>query len=292
MKERKIAPYIYIFPTLMLIIIFVYIPIAQNFYYSFFKMSSYSTAKTFVGFDNFARLFTDDVTFTALKNNTLYAVISLIFQVGIGLCLAMLLESRFVSSKLRAFFRTIYFIPSVISITVVALIFQFVYTPDIGILNGFLKAIGLGRYANAWLGDAKTAMYSIIAMSQWQYIGYIMMMFIVAIQKIPEDIYEAADIDGALGWQKALYITIPQVKEMTLVTSVITVIGAFKVFSEVYVTTTGGPGTATQVLGTYLYKSAFLNDEMGYASAIGVVIFIITSILSFIMIKISGSGKE
>jgi len=292
MKERKIAPYVYIFPTLLLVIVFVYIPIIQNFYFSFFKMSSYSTVKTFVGLKNYIRIFADDIFYTALINNTLYAIISLIFQVGIGLCLAMLLESSFVAPKLRTFFRSIYFIPSVISITVVALIFQFVYTPDIGILNGILKVIGLSKYTHAWLGDTKTAMYSIIAMSQWQYVGYIMMLFIVAIQKIPEDVYEAADIDGATGIQKAIFITIPQVKEMTLVTSVITVIGAFKVFTEVYVMTTGGPGTSTQVLGTYLYRSAFLNDEMGYASAIGVIIFFITSILSFIQIKISKSGKD
>lgn len=291
MKERKIAPYIYILPTLLLIIIFVYIPIIQNFYFSFFKMSSYSTTKTFIGLSNYKKIFADDIFYTAVLNNTLYAIISLIFQVGIGLCLAMILESRFVTPKLRTFFRSIYFMPSVISITVVALIFQFVYNPDIGILNGFLKAIGLSKYTHAWLGESKTAIFSIIAMSQWQYVGYIMMLFIVAIEKIPEDIYEAADIDGASGLQKALFITVPQVKEMTLVTSVITVIGAFKVFSEVFVMTTGGPGNSSQVLSTYLYRSAFINDEMGYASAIGVIIFIITITLSLIQIKMSKSGE-
>lgn len=287
MKERKIAPYIYIFPALLLIIIFVYIPIIQNLWFSFFKMSPYSSVKTFIGFSNYKKIFADEIFYTALRNNTLYAVISLIFQVGVGLSLAMLLESKFVTPKLRIFFRSIYFMPSVISITVVALVFQFVYNPDIGILNSFLRVVGLEKYSHAWLGESKTAIFSIIAMSQWQYVGYIMMLFIVAIQKIPEDIYEAADIDGASGLQKALFITIPQVKEMTLVTSVITVIGAFKVFSEVYVMTLGGPGTSSQVLSTYLYRSAFINDEMGYASAIGVIIFIITIVLSIIQIKMS-----
>lgn len=291
MRENKIAPYAYIFPALLLIIVFVYIPIVQNFYFSFFKMSSYSTTTTFVGFENYIKIFSDDIFYTALRNNILYAVISLIFQVGLGLFLAILLESKYVSPKLQAFFRSIYFVPSVISITVVALLFQFIYNPEMGILNGILNAIGLGSLTHAWLGESKTAIFSIIAMSQWQYVGYIMMLFIVAIQKIPEELYEAAEIDGATGLQKALLITIPLVRDMSLVTSVITIIGAFKVFAEVYVMTSGGPGTSSHVLGTYLYRSAFINDEMGYASAIGVIIFIITISLSILQTRLS-KGSE
>lgn len=291
MRENKIAPYAYIFPALLLIIVFVYIPIVQNFYFSFFKMSSYSTTTTFVGFENYIKIFSDDIFYTALRNNILYAVISLIFQVGLGLFLAILLESKYVSPKLQAFFRSIYFVPSVISITVVALLFQFIYNPEMGILNGILNAIGLGSLTHAWLGESKTAIFSIIAMSQWQYVGYIMMLFIVAIQKIPEELYEAAEIDGATGLQKALLITVPLVRDMSLVTSVITIIGAFKVFAEVYVMTSGGPGTSSHVLGTYLYRSAFINDEMGYASAIGVIIFIITISLSILQTRLS-KGSE
>ncbi len=291
MRENKIAPYAYIFPALLLIIVFVYIPIVQNFYFSFFEMSSYSTTSTFVGFENYIKIFSDDIFYTALRNNILYAVISLVFQVGLGLFLAILLESKYVSPKLQAFFRSIYFVPSVISITVVALLFQFIYNPEMGILNGILNAIGLGSLTHAWLGESKTAIFSIIAMSQWQYVGYIMMLFIVAIQKIPEELYEAAEIDGATGLQKALLITVPLVRDMSLVTSVITIIGAFKVFAEVYVMTSGGPGTSSHVLGTYLYRSAFINDEMGYASAIGVIIFIITISLSILQTRLS-RGSE
>jgi len=287
MKEHKIAPYVYIFPALLLIIVFVYIPIIQNLYFSFFKMSSYSTTQTFIGLQNYIRIFSDDIFYTALWNNIFYAIISLVFQVGLGLFLAILLESKHVSPKLQTFFRSIYFVPSVISITVVSLMFQFVYDPQLGILNGILNAVGLGSLTHAWLGEARTAIFSIIAMSQWQYVGYIMMLFIVAIQKIPEELYEAADIDGATDIQKALLITVPMVRDMTLVTSVITIIGAFKVFAEVYVMTTGGPGNASQVLGTYLYRAAFVNDEMGYASAIGVIIFLITISLSILQTRLS-----
>lgn len=292
MKEKKIVPYLYIIPALILIIIFLYIPIVENFKFSFYKMSPFSSDTKFVGLRNFIRIFNDPIFYTALKNNILYAVFSLIFQVGGGLFLAILLESDYVGKRLKVVYRCIYFIPSVMSITVVGLLFQFIYNPNIGILNKFLKFIGLPFLAHTWLGESKTAIFSVIAMSQWQYIGYIMMFFIVAIQKIPKELYEAADIDGATYFQKAKNIIVPQVKEMTLVTSIITIIGAFKVFNEIFVMTNGGPGTSSQVLGTYLYKAAFIDNEMGYSAAVAVIVFVITLTLSLIQIKISKNNES
>lgn len=290
MKTRKSIPYIYVSAAFLLVMVFVYFPIMQNFYYSFLKLSSYSENVTFMGLANYKRLFVDPIFYIGLRNNILYAVISIIFQVGIGLVLAMLLESKYVGS-LRGFFRSVFFVPCVISIAAVGLLWQFIYNPEVGLLNNFLKTIGLEMLAHPWLGDSKTAIYSIIGMSQWQWTGYIVMLFIVAIQKIPVQLYEAADIDGASGIQKALTITIPQVKEMTLVTSVITVIGSFKVFTEVYTMTLGGPGNSSHVLGTYLYETAFLYDELGYASTIGAIIFIITLATSILQITVSKSGE-
>lgn len=291
MKTRKWIPYVYILPAFALIMLFVYYPIVQNFYYSFYELSSYSVDKVFVRFNNYIRLFQDPIFYVGLKNNVLYALLSILFQVGFGLILAMLLESQSVL-RVRTFCRSIYFMPSVISITAVGLLWRFMYDPNAGLINTFLAMIGCEHLAHPWLGDSKTAMFSIIAMSQWQYTGYIAMLFIVAIQKIPREMYEAAEIDGATGILKSLYITLPQVKEMILVTSVITIIGAFKVFTEVYTLTRGGPGNSSHVLSTYLYQSAFLYDEMGYASTIGAVIFLITLSLSVLQIKISKSGSE
>lgn len=291
MKTRKYIPYCYLLPAFLLIILFVYYPIIQNFYYSFYELSSYSKDKIFVMFNNYRRLFHDPIFYTGIKNNILYAILSLVFQVGCGLILAMLLESRYVQ-KWRAFFRSIYFIPSVISITAVGLLWRFIYEPNAGMINTFLKTIGCEHLVHPWLGDSKTAIFSIIAMSQWQYTGYIAMLFIVAIQKIPYELYEAAEIDGATGIFKSLHITLPLVKEMILVTSTITIIGAFKVFTEVYTMTRGGPGSSSHVLGTYLYQSAFLYDEMGYAAAIGALIFLITLMLSVLQLRLSRSGKE
>jgi raffinose/stachyose/melibiose transport system permease protein len=161
-----------------------------------------------------------------------------------------------------------------------------------GIVNPFLRLIGLGGLTRDWLGRSSTAIYSIIFVSQWQNIGYIMLLFIVAIQKIPPEIYESAKIDGATGIKSFFHITVPLVKEMILVTTVITVIGAYKVFSEVYVMTAGGPGHATETLATYMYRVGFRNDEMGYASSISSLIFVVLLILTLVQVKVSKTNLK
>ncbi|HHW30853.1 MAG TPA: sugar ABC transporter permease [Clostridiaceae bacterium] len=284
MYKNKAAVALYMVPALLLVALFVYIPIGLNFWYSLFRWSAFSVEKIWVGFENYSRLFQETDFWVALRNNVWYAVISVIFQVGVSLVIASVLESK-MFRPLSPVFATIYFIPSVISITIVALLWQMLLNPNIGIFNGFLELIGLGRFATDWLGSSKTAIYSVIAVSQWQYMGYTAMLFIVAIQKIPEDYYEAAMLDGANGIQQFRHITVPNCKEIILLNLTVTIIGAFKVFDEVYVMTGGGPGRSSEVLGTYLYRAAFRNDQMGYATAISSVLFIITFILSIIQIR-------
>ncbi len=276
----------FMFPALAIILVFIYVPIIENFIYSLYSWSSFSPDKLFVGVENYLRLFADPIFYKALSNNALYGIISLVFQVGLGLIFAAILEER-AFRKHESFFRSIYFLPSVISITVIGLLFQLIYDPTIGLLNQSLIAVGLEDFTHAWLGEKDTAIYSVIAVSQWQSIGYIMLLFIVSIQKISESIYESALIDGANAIQKFWYITVPQVKGTIVLASILTIIGAFKVFDEVYVMTSGGPGRATEVLASFLYRSGFRNDEMGYASAIATVIFFITFIITLIQLKVS-----
>lgn len=282
---------LYILPAFLIVVCMVFLPIVLNLYNSLFRWNSFDLERTFVGLEYYNRLFKDPVFYIALKNNALYAIISLIFQVGLGIIIAAILEDKLIR-RFQPFFRTVFFIPSVISIAVVGLLWQLIYNPEIGLVNGALEAIGLSEWTHSWLGDSKTAIYAVVAVSQWQYTGYITMLFLIAMQKIPYEYYEAAMIDGASKIKTFFHITLPQIKEMILVGSVITVIGAFKVFDEVYVMTFGGPGRSTEVLGTMLYRSAFRNDEMGYASTIGTVIFVITLTLSLVQMKIGKTGKE
>lgn len=290
-KQRKRAIILFLLPAFTLILLFVYIPIIMNFYYSLFSWSAFSATKQFVGTKNLQRLFEDPTIRICLKNNIIYAIFSIIFQVGLALILAAILEDK-LFRKSQPFFRTMYFLPSLISVTVVGLLWQMIYSPVFGFLNPMLKGIGLPFLAKDWLGSQSLAIYAVTMVSQWQYTGYTMVLFLVALQKIPEDLYEAATIDGAGRLQRFFHITIPQTKGMIIVNMVITVIGSFKVFDEVYVMTSGGPGVASQVLGSYLYKAAFSTDEMGYASAIATLVFIITFLLSMVQLRLSKIGED
>ncbi|WP_374761540.1 carbohydrate ABC transporter permease [Bacillus velezensis] len=289
-RRKRFIPYLFLAPALIFLL-FVYIPIIENVFFSLFEWSSFQPEKTFIGLKNYIDLFHDPVFFTALRNNVLYAVISLICQVGGGLLLAAVLEDKLLR-KWSPFFRTVFFLPVVISMTVIALLFDFIYNPEIGLLNQLLEAVGLDELTRAWLGDENTAMLSVIFVSQWQSVGYIAMLYIVSIQSIPAELYESAQLDGAGKIQQFFHITVPQTKEMSFVAVVMTLTGAFTVFNEPYILTGGGPGNASEVLSTFLYKSAFTKDMMGYASAIATVVLLLTLALSLIQMKFFKTGKE
>ncbi|ATH95498.1 MULTISPECIES: carbohydrate ABC transporter permease [Bacillus] len=288
-NRSRWLPFVFLFPAL-LFLLFVYIPILQNIVLSFFQWSTFEPQKAFIGFGNYIQLFQDPVFFQALKNNALYAAVSIVFQVGGGLITAAILEDRLLRRS-SPFFRTVFFLPVVISMTVIALLFDFIYNPDTGLLNQFLQAVGLDQWTRAWLGDRETAMLSVIFVSQWQSVGYIAMLYIVAIQKIPSELYEAALLDGAGKVRTFFAITVPGTKEMSFVAVVMTLTGAFTVFNEPYILTGGGPGNASEVLSTFLYKAAFSKDMMGYASAIATVILLITLSLSIIQMRLFKTGK-
>ncbi|NYG07334.1 raffinose/stachyose/melibiose transport system permease protein [Phycicoccus badiiscoriae] len=283
MRWRSLA---WVLPALVLLLVFVYYPIVDNLRLSLFSWNAFSVAPTFVGLDNYRTAFHDPIFWTALWNNTVFAVVSLVFQVGFSLVLAALLE-EFVHQRLRGILRTIYFIPAVISITVAGILFSFLYNPEIGLVNRLLGAVGLESWQHSWLGEPSTAMGSIIAMSQWQSIGYTAILFVVGIQRIPKEFHEAAKVDGAGPIRRFFSVTVPMVREMTTLIIILTVSGAFLVFNEVMVMTAGGPSDSSQVLGTWLYRNAFLNDDMGYASAIATVIFVITLAIGAVQIVVS-----
>jgi len=291
MKFKRYTPYLYVIPGLLLVLFFVYLPVVNNIIYSFYRLAPYSSNKVFVGFNNYKRLFNSPIFGIMIRNNVYYCIISLIVQVGFGTFIALLLESKY-AGKLNKVFRNIYFIPALISLTAVGLLWQFVYNPTIGLLNTLLDKFGLGVFKHDWLGTSNIAIFAVIAMSQWQFTGYNTMLMSVAIQSVPSELLEAAEIDGAGFWKRSINVMLPLVKEQLLVCSIITIVGAFKLFTEVYATTFGGPGNSSQVLGTFLYQNAFLYDDMGIGAATGVIIFIITFSISIFQLRLASSGQE
>ncbi|AST91116.1 ABC transporter permease [Sutcliffiella cohnii] len=282
---------LFLLPSVVILATFVFIPLIQNFYYSLYDFSVFSQTKTWVGLDNFKVLLSDKVVQTALANNFKYAIISVFFQVAIALVLAYILEDK-IFRRVAPFFRVVYFMPVMISISVIALLFGFIYNPQMGLLNSFLDLIGLGEYGKPWLGNSTSAIYAVIAMSQWQSIGFIMVIFIVAIQKIPKELYEAAEMDGAGKVRRFFSVTVPQVREAIFVNTLITITGSMLVFNEPYILTNGGPGFSSITMAVHMYQEGFVKDNMGYASTLAIVIFILTAILALIQIRLSGTGKD
>lgn len=292
MRAKKITPFLYIFPALAILLVFVYVPIILNFFWSLFQWNAYTPGMNWVGFDYYVRLFQDENFWVCLKNNTLYALISLVGQVAFGLVIAAILESQYMRSR-STFFRTLFFIPSIMSMTIIGLLFYLFYNPNVGPFNALVHMFtGMDTTNLDILGSPETAIYGVIAVSQWMWFGYMAMLLIIGIQKIPDELNEAAYIDGANQFQVFWNVTIPNIKEMILVDTIVCVVGSFKLFDEVYIMTKGGPGYSSEVLSGYIYKAAFRQDEMGYACTIAVVLFIITFLLSLLQMKVSNSGKE
>ncbi|MBR0373314.1 MAG: sugar ABC transporter permease [Mogibacterium sp.] len=283
-KRNQKTAALYLLPAMLMVIVILYVPIFINLYESLFKWGTMSTSHKFVGIENYIRLFKDEIFYVALKNNLIFTVMSVIFQIGGSLLIASVLEAKFLR-KSQNFFRTIYFIPSLLMVTVVGITFKMIVSPSIGIINPMLELIGIDASAIDLLGNASSATMTIAAMSQWQYVGYTVILFIVAIQNIPAELYEAAEIDGAGAVRKFFSITLPQIKNTILINTIITITGAIREYDEVFVTTNGGPGHASETLATYLYKVGFRNDQMGYASAIAFFIFIVTFIIGLMQMK-------
>lgn len=282
---------VFLLPAVALVAVLVFLPVILNVYYSTFKWTAYSQSMDFVGIKYYQKLFTDPKIALAIKNNVMYAVVSLIFQTGFGLIIAHLFIT-FANTRYAAITRVIIFVPAVISLTAIGMLWVIAYNPNLGFVNAFMETIGLSSLTHDWLGDAKTAMMAIIMVSQWQYIGEMVMLYTVGLQAVPTDIYESAKIDGASNFQSFIHVTIPMIRSTILMNTTITIIGAFMVFDEVYVMTSGGPGGATQTLATLMYETGFRKDNMGYASTIGVLLFVITFIFSFIQLRMYNVNEQ
>lgn len=283
-KGNKKTAFIYLAPAMIVIVVFLYLPIILNFMNSLYKWGAMSTEVTFVGGKYYKQLMEDETIRIAIKNNIVFAVMSVVCQIGLSLVIAAVLESKFLR-RWQSVFRTIYFIPSLLMVTVTGITFKMLYSPSIGLINPLLEKIGIDTSGIDILGNAGSATFGVAAASQWQYIGYTVVLFIVAMQSISEDIYEAAEIDGANAIQRFFRITVPMMKDTIMINMIIVVTGAVRVFDEVYVMTNGGPGRATQTLATYLYQVGFKNDQMGYASAIAFFVFVVTFILGLFQMK-------
>lgn len=278
-RQRIILFLLFAIPGLILFIYLFAIPFLETFYYCFTDWNGISKTFNFVGIENFARLLKDKYIWIALWNNIKFCVIGGALTFGLAIFDAVAITQ----GKLREkhLYRVVFYIPNILSAVIISMLWMFIYNPNSGLLNGLLNGLGLEDWTRIWLGDKQTVVPCLIAVWVWMSMGFYMVMYISAIEGIPAELFEAADIDGATVWSKFRFITWPLVIETTKTSLVFFFINAFSgCFTLVNVMTEGGPARSSEVLSHYMYSTAFAQSQFGYASAIGVFIFAIVALLS------------
>jgi raffinose/stachyose/melibiose transport system permease protein len=270
--------------ALLLYGVFTVLPGLLGIGYAFTDWNSYSTELHWVGLDNFATILSSSGTYVRfIMNTVVFTVVTIFLKTAIALGLAILLTQGI--RRLAYLYRALIYLPAVLPILVVSLIFRSVLDPAEGLLNETLRAVGLGSLALHWLTDVSLAMWSVIAVDVWRGVGYIMVILIAGLQAIPRDYYEAASIDGASGRQTFRHITLPLLMPVLTVTTVLNLLYGLKVFDIVFVLTRGGPGRATDTVFTAIFDD-FSKGRYGIATALSTLLFLVMIVLSFATIRL------
>ncbi|MFD2705865.1 carbohydrate ABC transporter permease [Salibacterium lacus] len=275
-------------PALIIYGMYVIYAIGMTFYYSTFDWTGIDADLEFIGLQNYIELFRDMTFWQSLKNNTLLIAASLFTQIPLGLVMALLLFSPVKGMRL---FRTVYFMPFLMSTVAIGILFIYIYDANFGLVNQVLGSVGLESLQRGWLGNENTAIWAVIVTICWQFAPFYMILFRAAIVGIPEELYEAADIDGATGWKRFSSITLPLLKPIIVTSAILSIIGALKYFDLIYIMTGGGPNNATDLMATYMYDQTFTNFNMGYGSTISSMMFIIAFIVTVIIITLDNKRK-
>lgn len=284
--KQRLTPYGFIAPAIILLLLFSLIPILIAFVISFTGLDitglgNWSTVK-FVGFSNFINLFKDTTFIQSIGNTFYYIIIGVPLVVVLSLTIAILIN--FGQNKFFSFLRLIFYTPSITNTVAVAVVWTYMYNPNGGLLNSILEKFGISGLQ--WLNDPTTAKISLIILAVWKAIGLNMLIFLAAIQGIPESLYEAAQLDGANWWQQTRHITIPSLHFSIFFVTVTTLIGWFQFFDEPFIMTKGGPVNSTNSVALFVYQNGFQNSNFGYAAAGSFVMFaaiIIATLIQFRM---------
>ena len=285
-KKFSWTPYLFLLPAIAFLCLTSFLPVLQAIYLSFTNYDFVGNP-TFTGWQNYINLWRDRTFWKVLGNTLTYLAFVVPSLVVLPLALAILVNQKLRSIK---FFRAVYYFPVIVSVVVAGIAWKWVYAEN-GILNYFLSIISFQPVKVPWLTDPKTAIFAIIAVVIWRGVGYYMVIYLAGLQAIPADLYEAAAIDGSDGWQKHFDITIPLMQPYIILVSIISSISAMKIFEEVYIMSQGGPANSTKTVVYYLYDKGFTSLEMGYASAIGVFLFLIIFIVSIFTFKFINPAK-
>lgn len=276
------AAWLFLGPSLVLFLMFVALPVVAALGISFTNWDLFS-APHFAGFENYGNLILRDVLFHKVLINTLLYVIGTVpLQMLLALGIALLLNRGVWGETVL---RIIYFLPVVSSTVAVALVWSWIFNSNFGVLNALLTALGVQR-PPVWLGSTHTALIALVIVAIWQGLGYSMVLFLAGLQHIPQDVYEAGALDGAVGWKKHLYLTFPLLSPTTFFVTIVSLIGSFQVFDLAFVMTKGGPANATNTIVYYVYQNAFEFYRMGYASAAAMILFAIILLITLFQYRL------
>ncbi|TCJ18064.1 sugar ABC transporter permease [Rubrobacter taiwanensis] len=284
--QRRLIPYLFITPNMIVFAAFMFIPILYAFYISFHDWSLIGTSQ-FIGLGNYFNMMQDDLFWQVLINTAIYTLGTVPTSMILGLGVAILLN-RWIPA--RGILRSIFFMPVVISGVAVALVASWIFNDHYGIINNTLRQMGSDPIP--WLSSPTWAMPSLIIATLWTRIGFCMVIYLAGLQSIPSSYYDAAQVDGASSWKQFRYITWPLLGPTTFFLLIINVIYSFHVFDLIYVMTGGGPGFSTTVIVQYIYQAAFQTGQMGYAAAMGVVLYFIILAFTAIQWRISRQGES
>jgi len=286
------APYLFIIPSLTILFVFLFLPVIISFVMSLTDWDIYGLANwkkiSFVGLGNYQTLLRDTIFWRSLFNTFYFVVVGVPLAISVALLMAVVLNEEFI--KFKSFFRASYFAPVVTTLVAIAVVWRWLYNPDYGLINWTLQTIGLP--SQNWLGDTKLAMPCLIIMAAWKNFGYNMVIFLAGLQAIPDSLYDAAKVDGASYWQRFRYVTLPGLKPTTFFVTVTTMIGFFQFFAEPYVMTKGGPLNSTISVVLHMYNQGFKFFRMGYASAIGYVLFGIIVVFTILQVRFQKAAYE
>lgn len=283
-NKDRINIFLLLLPWILTFLVFWAYPVVYSFILSLSEYKTLSNETVFIGLDNYIAMFNDEVFLKALSNTLLFVFVTVPITTSLATILAVMVDRT--NGKLKEFFKAAYFLPSVTSLVVIALIFKNLYSKE-GYINTLLQMVGMSGQSEGWLQSLDTALPAIMAMDIWIATGYYMIIVLAGLQTIPKDLYEAADISGATAWQQLKSITLPMLKPTLLFILVVNTIKSFQVFIEIYVMTKGGPLNETTTLVYQVYQNAFeMADKMGYASAVAYVLFFIILVISLMQMKL------
>jgi raffinose/stachyose/melibiose transport system permease protein len=275
--------WLYVLPALAVFAIFIAYPIAANVIASLLKPHGGASLA------NYRQAATDAVFWTALRNSAIWVVLCVLCEIAIGFVLALAIEMHI--PRGRVLFRTLLFLPMVITPSVIALVFTTIYAPDYGLLFGLFNSVGLGEYFPAILGDPATATVGVIAVNVWQWCGFFVLMYCVGLTRIDRELLAAAAIDGAVGFARVRYVIWPLLASTTSSLAVLGTLQALQQFPPIVQMPEGGPANATQTLATYIFQTAFVLDEMHYASAVAVILFLLSLVLIVLQHRIGRAAR-